>query len=76
MKYVLCDHCRKKIKFGDHFYNDGIHCAVYCSPKCYINANTTVEVYILNDSEAEDNRCEVFIEEDNLLNKENKGEIN
>ena len=57
-RYVKCDCCRKPIYFGSKFYNNGVHCGMYCSTRCYCEA--FAKQYTLGEDEADNNRAEVF----------------
>ena len=60
-KFILCDHCNKRIYFGEEVYNDGVHCGTFCSAECYAVAyGSTFE---LNEEYAENCCCEVYTEQ-------------
>lgn len=68
MKYIKCDNCGKKIYFGKKVWNDGCHCGVYCSAKCF--AENYGGEYELDKDFADNCMCEVHSEKKS--NKDNK----
>lgn len=60
MKYIKCDCCGNKIKFGSKIFRFDGYCAIYCSGDCFANAYADED--ILWNELAEDCQCEVFDE--------------
>ena len=70
VKYVKCDCCGRKIPMGsDVWYHRG-YCGTYCSAECY--ADCYAEQDILDEELAEDNGCEIYDDEQQLKELEQK----
>jgi len=42
-KYIKCDHCGKRIDFGQDVYTDKDGIGIYCSEHCYCEGNAYTE---------------------------------
>lgn len=65
MKYIKCDCCGNKIKFGDEIWVFSGYCGIYCSADCF--ANTHGETDELTEEVADNCMCEVFDDEANKI---------
>lgn len=44
-KYTKCDHCGKRIYFGDKVYTDEHNVGIYCSKHCFCERNIYEEQF-------------------------------
>lgn len=57
-RYVRCNHCNKRIYFGEEVFRFKGYCGVYCSDECF--ADAFGEVQELDVDLADKCCCEVF----------------
>lgn len=57
-KYIKCDGCGNKIKFGETVYNYDGRCAVYCSAECFADSYGTE--LVLNEYVVDNCCCKVY----------------
>ena len=61
MKYIKCDHCGKRINFGETILHYD-YCAVYCSDECY--ASETAYFGKVDEDLVYDTGCAVYDDEE------------